>query len=533
MKKSLSLLLAVLFCVSLVLIGCQKTETPAPTTGTTEATAAPEATAPAGNTEAVATDRADRESIVIALQGEPTTLDHQFAAEDGNMRAITWNVFEPLVRLNGQTLEPEPVLATEYAQVDDLTWEFKLRQGVVFHDGDTFDADDVVFSINRMIDKEFNSQFLSSIDTIAGAEAVDQYTVRIKTTNPDPILVKRVAILPIFSKSFTEARSANDMTITANGTGPFKFVEWKAGDYCAITAFDGYWGTKPAIKNAKFRFLEERLTALSALQAGEVDIAVNMYPEYVPDLPKVVSSISNEVYWVRFNQLQEGVFKSKDARLAAAYSIQSDAIADALFQGYATPCEGQMGKPGYVGYSENIKAYGYDPAKVQEYLTAAGYNGQEVELVSERGRWLKDGEVTEAIAADLQAAGFNVTTQFKSWNEWLDQLFDKEKTPDLFWSSNSNDFFDMDRPFSALAHSTGSQSALNNPDIDAKIDAARQEMDPAARQALYDELNQLFFDDPFALYVLGVDNVYGTAADLQWAARRDSQILVSEMSYAS
>ena len=87
MKKSLSLLLVVLFCVSLVLVGCQKTATPAPTTGTTEATAAPEATAPAGNTEAVATDRADRESIVIALQGEPTMLDHQFAAEDGSNRS--------------------------------------------------------------------------------------------------------------------------------------------------------------------------------------------------------------------------------------------------------------------------------------------------------------------------------------------------------------------------------------------------------------------------------------------------------------
>lgn len=528
MKKVLSILLVLVFCFSLV--GCGGgTTAPAQdsSAGNTEAAAKPE-----GNTEAVAnTARADKESIVIALQGELTTLDHQYASDDGNMRPITWNIYEPLVRLNGKTLEVEPVLATEWTQVDNLTWDFKIREGVVFHDGDTLDAEDVAFSVNRCLSPELNSQILSSIDMIDHAEVVDAATCRIITKTADPILLKRLAMLPIYSKSFTEPKSQTDLTIVANGTGPYKFVEWKAGDFASITAFDGYWGEKPVIKNAKFRFLEERLTSLSALQAGEIDVAVNMYPEYVADLPKVVSEVSNEAYWVRFNQINDGVFKSQENRLAAASALQTAAIADALFQGYATPCEGQMGREGYTGYSASVKGYTYDVAKAQELMATAGYNGQEVQFVSERGRWLKDGEVTEAIAADLQAAGFNVTTKFLSWNEWLDMLFDKERVPDLFFSSNGNDFFDLDRPMSICASSEGNQSATVASEWDGKIAAARSEMDPAARQAMYDEINQHYFDDPFALYVLGCDALYGTAVDLQWAARRDTQILISEMSY--
>lgn len=533
MKKFLSILLVAAFCFAL--IGCAApAAAPAPAADA-PAAAAPAPAQPAENVEAVVDEsRTDRESVVIALQGEPTSMDTQYASDDGNARPITWNIYEPLVRLNGQTLAPEGVLATEWTQIDDTTMELKLREGVVFHDGDTFDAEDVAFSVNRCLSEELNAQILSSIDTIDHAEAVDATTVRIITKNPDPILITRLAMLPIFSKSFVEGKEQNELTIVANGTGPYEFVEWKAGDYATIKAFDGYWGEKPVIKNAKFRFIEERLTSLSALQAREIDLAVNMYPEYVPDLPKVVSQTSNECYWVRFNQLSEGsTFKSLDARLAAAYGLQTEAIADALFQGYATPCEGQMGRPGYTGYTESVKAYGYDPAKAAEYLKASGYNGQELQFQSERGRWLKDGEVTEAIAADLQALGFNITTQFLSWNEWLDTLFDKTKQCDLFFSSNGNDFFDLDRPLSICASSKGNQSSTPPSEWDDKIAAAQSEMDPVKRQAMYDELNQHFFEDPFALYVLGADALYGAAIDLDWVARKDTQILVSEMAFAS
>ena len=520
MKRTIALLLVLVMCFSLA--ACTGTETPAAPAGET----ATQAAAPAAA-------RTNTEAITIAIGGEPTSLDHQFAADDGMMRVITWNIYEPLVQLNGQTLEPECVLAESYEQIDDVTMEFKIREGVTFHDGDTLDAYDVEYSINRCLDPELNSQILSNIETFDHAEAIDANTVRIITKNPDPILITRVTLVPIFSKEFTETKSAIDMTTVANGTGPYSFVEWKAGDRITLKAFEGYWGEAPVIKDVTFRFIEEPLTMLSALQAGEIDLCTNMLPEYQEDIPQVISQVSNECFWIRFNQNGSSIFSSKEARLAAAYAVDNEAIADALFQGYATPCDGQMCRPGYTGYTEAIKDYGFDPDKAKELLAQSGYNGEELQLVYEQGRWLKDGEVAQTVAAQLQDAGFNVSLQLLSWSEWLNMLFDKERVPDLFFSSNGNDFFDADRPLSTCASSKGNQSATLPSEWDDKISAAQAEMDPAKRQAMYDEINQHFFEDPFALYLVGADVLYGGAPDLKWEARRDNEMLVKEISFAA
>lgn len=503
MKRKLSLLLAVVLCLGMVLT-------------------------------ASASGRTDKESITIALQGELTTLDAQYGAEDGNMRPITQNIYDTLYVLNKETLEPMFWLVTGLNMVDNLTWEFKLREGVVFHDGTPLTTDDVVFSVNRILSDELNSPIISSINAIDHAEVVDATTFRIITKEPDPVLPKRLTLIPIISKPFTEARTAIDLTLVANGTGPYKFVEWRTGAYVKITANENYWGEKPVIKNATYRFIEEKLTALSALKAGEVDLAVNMLPEYVQDIPKVFSNTSFETYWVRFDQRPDStsVFKNKDLRLAAAYAIDYNAIAGALFSGYATPCQGQMGQPGFVGFNPAVQPYPYDVEKARELMKAAGYKNEEIVFVSQRGRWLKDGEVTEAIAAYLTDAGFNVQTKFLSWSEWLKVLFDKTKTPDIILSSNSNDFFDMDRPYSACVLSESSQSAVSNPEYDAAILAARQELDPVKRQAMYDDLAVKFFDDPFAIYVLSMNDLHGGATDLVWTPRRDTRLYLIEMSFA-
>jgi peptide/nickel transport system substrate-binding protein len=515
MKKYASILLVFLLSFSLLLTGCGGGSQDADTKTPAEDPAAP------------AEPKTD---VVIALQGEPSSLDVQYP-DDGNMHFVTWNIFEPLYKLNGTTLEPDPCLATGYTIVDDLTWDFTLREGVKFHDGSDFTVEDAVFSVNRIIDPDFNSQKLSVFSTIERAEVKDDKTLRIITKTPDPILLKRMTMLDMLSKSFTESKTFDELTLVAMGTGPFKLDSWNRGLDITIVANENYWGEKPELQKATFRFIEEPITRLSALKTGEIDLAVNMYPEYADELPKIFTEIGNETYWIRFNQYS-GWMKDKNMRLAANYAVDRQGLADALFLGYASPCQGQMGRPGYVGFSEKVADYGYNPEKAKELLAAAGYNGEVVELLSERGRWLKDGEVTEAVAAQLTEAGFNVNTKFVSWNEWLDTLFDKAKIHDMQYSSTSNEFFDMDRTLSTIVHSVGTQSAVKNADIDKMIDDARVEMDPAKRQELYDELAQTLHDDPFGIYLLFLNDLHGGAANLEWTPRQDSRVYVSEMSFS-
>jgi peptide/nickel transport system substrate-binding protein len=466
--------------------------------------------------------------VAIALQGEPSSLDPQFA-DDGNMRAVTDNVFERLMELDGKTLQPVNGLAVEYKNVDATTWEFKIRKGVKFHDGSAFTAEDAVFSVNRIIDPAFKSQISGNFASIKGAELVDKDTIRITTNGPDPILLKRLTKLDIVSKKYVEA---NKDTVTSSpiGTGPYKVTAWNRGVDIQAAAFDGYWGKKPAIKNVKYRFIQEASTRLSALKAGEISFAMNMLPEYAAEMPKTMTEKSLEIYWLRFNQLR-GPMVKQQMRLAANLAIDRQTLADTLFAGAAAPAEGQMAKEGYFGFSSDVKAYPFDKEQAAQLLKEAGYKGEVIELVSERGRWLKDGEVTEAVAAMLVDAGFNVKIKFLSWQEWLDTLFNKDKAPAIQFSSSGNEFFDMDRVYGSMVESTGSQSAMSDKAIDAKIAAARQEMDSAKRQAMYDELAKYFYENPYGIPLLNLKDMYGMSKNLEWTPRQDSRITVYEMSF--
>lgn len=504
MKKTFTLLLVISLMVALVLTGC-------------------------GNKPAEQPAAQVKDTVTVALQGEPSSLDPQYP-DDGNMRAVTNNVFETLVAIDGKTLQVIPQLATEWKNVDATTWEFTLRDNVKFHNGDAFTADDAVYSIQRILDPAFKSQIASNVSTIKEAKVLAPNKIQIITNGPDPILLKRLITLAIVDKKFVSA-NADKVVTEPIGTGPYKVTGWNRGTDITATAFDGYWGTKPAIKNVKWRFIQEASTRLSALKAGEIDFAVNMLPEYIKELPQAKTENSVEIYWIRFNQLR-GPMVKKEMRFAANIAIDRQALADSLFAGAASPAPGQMAKPGFFGYSNSVQPYPFDKAKAKEMITAAGYKGEVVELVSERGRWLKDGEITEAVAAMLTDAGFNVKIKFLSWQEWLDTLFTQAKAPAMQYSSSGNDFFDMDRTYSSIVESKGSQSVMKDADADAKIKAAREEMDATKRQAIYDELATKFYADPFGIPLLNLKDVYGMSKDLTWTPRQDSRVTVYEMSFA-
>jgi peptide/nickel transport system substrate-binding protein len=468
-----------------------------------------------------------QEKIVIALQGEPTTLDPQFA-DDGNMRAITDNLFDKLLVLNGKTLQPEPCLALEWDQISEITWQFKLRENVKFHNGEPFTAEDAVYSIKRIIDPAFKSQISGNFSTITDAKIVNTNTIMIITDGPDPILLKRLTFLDIVNKKYYENSADNIISTEPIGTGPYKIVEWNRGRDITIEQFEYYWNQKPPIQDVTYRFIQENSTRLAALKAGEINLAVNMLPEYLEQLPSYKTVNSIEFYFLRFNTIR-GIMQNKLIRQAVNYAIDKEALAEALFLGNAVPARGQLAKEAYFGFNRNLDVYPYNPEKAKELLEEAGYNGEVVELISERGRWMKDGEISEAVASMISDVGINVKLTFLSWQQWLDTLFDLEKAPDIMYSSNGNDLFDMDRFYQAIIKTGGPQSAYSNPDIDKKIDIARNEMDPVKRQEMYEDLAQLVYDDPFGVPLINLKSIWGISDDLEWEPREDGRMLVSEM----
>ena len=466
-----------------------------------------------------------RDTVRIAIPTEPSTMDVQYP-DDGNMRLVTENVVEGLLAMDGQTLKPLPALATEVTPINDTTWQLTLRQGVKFHNGNPFNADDVVFSINRQLSDELNSDIRGYWESFDTVKKISDYEVEITTKGADPNFKVRLTLLKIMDQEWVEANT-DQVPLELIGTGPYKITEWKRGQSITIEANEDYWGPKPLVKKAIYRFIEEDATRAQALKAGEVDVATNMLPEYVSDLPKVKTVDGLEFSLLRLNAIK-GVMKDVRLRQAASYAVDKEALAEALYLGYASVAQGQVFKPNYIGYNPDLKPYPYDPEKAKDLMAEAGYKGEKLELVGERGRWLKDGEQIEAIAQMLRAVGFNVEVKMLSFQQWLRVLFDRERAPDMIFTFHSNDIFEADRTFSTYVHTKGPGSSY--PDtLDAKIEMAQKEMDLEKRNQIYREIGQAIYDDPAWISLINIQDIYGMQEYVEYEPRQDMRLAVFEM----
>jgi len=504
----------------LLLAACgAPTPTPAPppvAPAQTEAPAAPTEAPAAQPTPVVA---------AIAIGGDPTTLDPQ-AADDGNERAVNDNIYETLLTRD-QAMKIVPLLAESYEQIDDTTWRFHLRSGVSFTNGEPLVADAVVFSVERIIDPEYNSEQLSFFETVSSAKAVDEMTVDITTAGPDPILPARMYWLKIVPPEYASADAAT-FAEHPIGTGPYRFVSWTRGTEIKLEANPDYWGGRPPIDQVTVRVIPEESTRLAALQAGEVDLVRDLLPEQIDLAPNAKHTPGLEFPIVRLNN-KTGILTDARLRQAMNYAVDKEAIAEALYGGYAVVAQAQVLTPGHFGFNSEVEAYPYDPDKARQLLKDAGYDGSEIVFVGEAGRWLKDRELIEAVAAQLTDVGFNIKVEIYEWSKYLDYLFSQEEQPAMIYVSNDNPLMDADRTFSGYYSCSGRVSSYCNDRVTQLIDEGRTETNVAKRLSMYQEVVKLSRDEAAFIFLVNLENIYGLSPRLQWEPRLDGRILMKDM----
>ena len=339
---------------------------------------------------------ASAQTIGIAIGSEPTTLDPQLR-DDGGERQVTDNIFETLMTRDAAGTLGLGLAASEPVLVDPTTWEVKLREGVTFQNGEPFDAAAAAFSVNRVIDPAFNSEQSSYFNTITGAEAVDATTLRITTSGPDPILPTRLYWLKMVPPVAAAEPGFAEAPV---GTGPYKFESWSRGSSITLVANETYWDGAPAVPEVEFRFIPEFGTRLSSLLSGEVDLITNLLPEFVEQVPQSFAVTGVELPIILLSDENEPVGDVR-VRQALNYAVDKEALAEALYGGYADVMQGQLLAPSYFGFNPDVQGYPYDPEKAKALLAEAGAEGAEVTLYGTAGRWLKDRELVEAVAAVL------------------------------------------------------------------------------------------------------------------------------------
>ncbi len=342
------------------------------------------------------------------------------------------NVLEPLVGL-GKAGEPIPMLATSWEKSADLTrWRFYLRKGVKFHNGADFTARDVVETAKHYVDVKDVSLVYARVP-FKEAVAIDDYTVDLIFVQPQPLLLINIRSFLICPTAI--ARNNWEMAKTiAIGTGPYRFVEWKKGQYIKLIRFEGYWGPKPQIDDVQIIFRAEPGVRLAGLMAGEADWVYGLGPEQASRAPKTVTIPSPETVWIRFDESvqkdwtkKDPIFADKRLRLAVEYAIDRQALLG-LYGGFGTPSLGQFASPGDFGFNPNLKSRPYDLAKAKALVSEAGAVGKTVTVAGSVDRWSKDREVAEAVAYMIEQTGLKVKLMLMPWSEFV--KYQKTQGPD-------------------------------------------------------------------------------------------------------
>jgi len=465
--------------------------------------------------------------ITVALPGEPDTLDPTTTRFSVTSAPIGNNIFERLVDLtpDGKFV---PGIASWKVSPDGKIVEFTLRKGIKFHSGDPLTTKDVEFSHNRAL--KFNPTHQRAMRNLDRFEIVDDYTCRFIFKKPDVLFIPTRS-LTIVSRSYFDRVGENEFVAKPVGTGPYKFVEWKLGEYIDITANDNYWGPKPQIKQARFRFVKEDSTRVSMLKSGEADIIMSTPYAMVKDVEsagyKTVRLPTHPPTSIRFHTLNPDVpwFK-RDVRLAIAMAIDGDTIVKNVFQGI--PGRFTRLSPGELGYDPNLKQYPYDPKKAKELLVKAGYpNGFEMPLYYYTGRIAGQKETAEAVALYLNAVGIKAKIQGVEAPQMLDMVraaHDDPKAVNVGLATSP--MAHLPEPTEALATTYYSKERMNtysNPKLDALIEVIQTTMDNKKRGELIRLAVKMLHEDVATIQLFTATDVYAMKSKIEFTPTKKNR----------
>ncbi len=481
------------------------------------------------------------QTLVVGQSGLPVTLD---ISQDGNSLTPAIQIVERLVGFAQGSAEIEPLLATSWSANDDASvWTFNLREGVSFTDGTPFNAEAVKFNFDRWnhLDHEHNysdqGKNYTSFTYVFGAhygddgyqiesvDVIDDLTVQFTLTGSFGYFPQQLASA-YFGLHSPAAIAEHGLeygspSVGAVGTGPFVFVEWIDGDRVVIARNDNYWGQVAGVDQVVFRGIESPTTRLAELEAGSIDVALNLSPENYDVVAsssdfRPVSAESDLVLgYLGMHQANEP-FDDLRVRQAFAYAIDKEAIIDAFYGDLASVAN-EFVPPGLSGRL-NQDPYPYDPERARELLAEAGYpNGFDTEfwyMPVSRPYYPAPRDIAEATVSYLAEVGINAELHTEDWGIYLENYLEgKFPIYMLGWSA---DFADPDNFISSFFNAPNAVGfGYDNPRLFELISDAQQAGTMEEREMLYQLIAQILHDDLPALPLVNPSTLNGVRNNVQ------------------
>lgn len=487
--------------------------------------------------------------LTVGLAADVTSLDPHFHLYVPNQN-IAEHVFDKLIH-RGERLDMLPGLALSWKALDDLTWEFKLRPNVKFHDGSPFTADDVKFSIERLPNiKDSPGPMTTYSRAIASIEVVDPLTIRFKTAKAHPLVPNDLAIIPIVGRKFAANATSTDFNSgkAAIGTGPYKLVRYARGDRIELARNDQYWGAKPAWEAVTFRIMTNDASRVAALLSGDID-AIDAVP--VPDMVRLkreaalhtVARTGYRLIFLGLNQsesvasqfatksgapLATNPLRDLQVRQAIQMAISRDAIIGRVMDGAATGT-GQLMNSGLPGFIHDLPAPKYDPNAARDLLAKAGYpDGFKMTIQGPNNRYLMDDQILQAVAQMLTRIG--ITTAVEAMP--AASFFPKNNRGEFAFSLSgwAPDSAEASSPLRALIATRDPQKGYgnfnvgySNKKVDELIDKAMVTVSNGAREKLLQDATRVAMDDVAIIPLHHQANVWAMKNTVAYPGRADER----------
>lgn len=506
-----------------------------------------------------------RQTIIVALAAAPDTLDpadHRSRLSETVIR----DMFDGLVtRDNISGVHNE--LAESLTWKDDKTLEIQLRQGVMFHDGTEMTADDVVFTYNRIIQEnaiEYPEAHTSPrkglIAPLVSIEKTGDYSVVMNFSGPWPPALQLLVHQQIIPKAYLEQVGTQGFIENPIGTGPFKFVSTQPGfTEVVMERFDAYYGGAPdlapvgpaCMQGAVFRVIPEASTRVAALLAGEVDIIQALPPELISTLEQtpgiqVKTVPGTQPKWVELN-VNAPPFNDVRVRQALNYAVDKDLIIQAIYGGKAVALPGSL-SPFNNYVNKSLKPYESSVDKALALLAEAGYTDSNGDgLLDKNGKSLsftldtleEHRALAEAVAGQFRAIGLDASVRIWEYSVVKPQLQAGERMAYLDdWGDSA---FDPVGHFEAkwhgyvegAAYGRGNFSGYNNERVNELIVQGETTPDPVERQKIYDEAQQIIYDEAPAVFLILPEEAEAASARVQnWGPAADSRVNLHDVCLA-
>ncbi len=485
-------------------------------------------------------------TLRIANQGDAQSMDPHSLQESLQL-TVTGNVYEPLVT-RGKDFKLTAALATDWKQTSPTVWRFNLRKGVQFHDGTPFTADDVIFSYDRA--RGEGSDIKSYVGQIKQINKIDDHTIDIVTTAPFPILPDLITNWYIMSKKWCEANQAtrpvdrrkgieNAASFRTNGTGPYRARERQPSIRTTFTRSPGYWGpVEGNVDEVIFNVVGNDATRVAALLSGEADVVeplpvqdierIKRDPKLTvlqgPELRVVFLGMDQKRDELLFSNVKgKNPFKDKRVRQAFYQAIDIEAIRSRVMRNSAIPVA-LMIPPQVRGFAPDLaKRLPFDQEAAKKLMVEAGYpNGFEVKMNCPNDRYVNDGEICQAVAANLSRIGVKINLEAETKVSYFPKILRRDTSFYMLgWTASTVDVHNVLFPIMGTPGEGGrgqfNLGAYSNARIDELTDKVGSEVDDTKRMAMIHEAMKLHQDE--------IGHIPLHQQTLNWAVRKNVSVV--------